>query len=134
MMAGGGGFKAAPHYGSLSSAAAPVTAQRTAYACRCRPRRLPTTKSRKALAGRLDPRRVRYSCALPGNIKKGKTTLARTIFPDFEYVNLEDTEPRRFARNDPPPVYFCSTRREQSSPHAAACKELTLPESRSSCH
>ena len=38
---------------------------------------------------------------LTGPRQSGKTTLARTTFPDFDYVNLEDTEPRRFARDDP---------------------------------
>ena len=38
---------------------------------------------------------------LTGPRQSGKTTLARATFPDHEYVSLEETEPRLFARDDP---------------------------------
>jgi hypothetical protein len=38
---------------------------------------------------------------LTGPRQSGKTTLARASFPDYEYVTLEATEPRLFARDDP---------------------------------
>lgn len=38
---------------------------------------------------------------LTGPRQSGKTTLARAAFPDCEYVTLEATEPRLFARDDP---------------------------------
>jgi len=36
-----------------------------------------------------------------GPRQSGKTTLAKATFPDYQYVNLEDLETRRFAREDP---------------------------------
>lgn len=36
-----------------------------------------------------------------GPRQSGKTTLARSVFPDLAYVNLEDPSLRRFAREDP---------------------------------
>ncbi len=38
---------------------------------------------------------------LTGPRQSGKTTLARNTFPDFDYVNLEESESRMFAREDP---------------------------------
>ncbi len=38
---------------------------------------------------------------LTGPRQSGKTTLARACFPDYEYVSLEETEVRLFAREDP---------------------------------
>ncbi len=38
---------------------------------------------------------------LTGPRQSGKTTLARACFPDYEYVSLEETEVRHFAREDP---------------------------------
>ncbi len=39
--------------------------------------------------------------ALTGPRQSGKTTLARAAFPDYEYVTLEATEQRMYAREDP---------------------------------
>lgn len=39
--------------------------------------------------------------AIVGPRQSGKTTLAREIFPDYTYVNLEDFEKRAFAHKDP---------------------------------
>jgi len=36
-----------------------------------------------------------------GPRQSGKTTLARNLFPDFLYVNLEFPDDRSFAENDP---------------------------------
>jgi len=38
---------------------------------------------------------------LTGPRQSGKTTLARTTFPDYDYVSLEETDTRFFARDDP---------------------------------
>ena len=38
---------------------------------------------------------------LTGPRQSGKTTLARTTFPDHAYVSLEETDMRAFAREDP---------------------------------
>ncbi|MFC1525450.1 ATP-binding protein [Candidatus Latescibacterota bacterium] len=38
---------------------------------------------------------------LTGPRQSGKTTLARAAFPDHQYVSLEETESRLFARDDP---------------------------------
>lgn len=38
---------------------------------------------------------------LTGPRQSGKTTLARAAFPEYEYVSLEETEVRLFARDDP---------------------------------
>ncbi|HBI15588.1 MAG TPA: AAA family ATPase [Desulfobulbaceae bacterium] len=38
---------------------------------------------------------------LTGPRQSGKTTLARHIFPDYQYASLEDTELRTFAQEDP---------------------------------
>jgi len=38
---------------------------------------------------------------LTGPRQSGKTTLARATFPDYEYVSLEESESRLFAREDP---------------------------------
>ena len=39
--------------------------------------------------------------AITGPRQSGKTTLARALFSDREYVSLEDPEQREFAQNDP---------------------------------
>ena len=39
--------------------------------------------------------------SLTGPSQSGKSTLARSVFPHFKYVNLEDLELREFARSDP---------------------------------
>jgi len=36
-----------------------------------------------------------------GPRQSGKTTLAKNIFPDYQYVNLELPQIRRFAQEDP---------------------------------
>ena len=38
---------------------------------------------------------------LIGPRQSGKTTLAKEVFPDYRYVNLERLETRRFAKEDP---------------------------------
>ena len=38
---------------------------------------------------------------LTGPRQSGKTTLARTVFPEKPYVTLEDPDSRRFATEDP---------------------------------
>ncbi|MBU2623717.1 MAG: ATP-binding protein [Proteobacteria bacterium] len=38
---------------------------------------------------------------ITGPRQSGKTTLARAIFPDYDYVSLEETDTRYFARDDP---------------------------------
>jgi len=38
---------------------------------------------------------------LSGPRQSGKTVLVRAAFPKHAYVNLEDMEPRQFAREDP---------------------------------
>ncbi len=39
--------------------------------------------------------------ALTGPRQSGKTTLLQKIFPDYQYLSLEDTDIRSFAENDP---------------------------------
>jgi len=39
--------------------------------------------------------------AVTGPRQSGKSTLVKEIFPDYKYVNLEDIEMRKFARDDP---------------------------------
>lgn len=39
--------------------------------------------------------------ALTGPRQSGKTTLLRTIFPDFQYISLENPDNRNFAETDP---------------------------------
>ena len=39
--------------------------------------------------------------ALMGPRQSGKTTLIKALFPDYEYVNLEDPDRRAFAQEDP---------------------------------
>ena len=39
--------------------------------------------------------------ALTGPRQSGKTTLARSLFVNHDYVSLEDPEQREFATNDP---------------------------------
>ena len=39
--------------------------------------------------------------AVLGPRQSGKTTLVKTSFPDFNYVNFEDLEVREFAKSDP---------------------------------
>jgi predicted AAA+ superfamily ATPase len=39
--------------------------------------------------------------ALTGPRQSGKTTLAKLVFPDYQYVSLEDPDNREFAENDP---------------------------------
>ncbi len=39
--------------------------------------------------------------SLTGPRQSGKSTLARSVFPHYKYVNLEDLEFREFARSDP---------------------------------
>jgi len=39
--------------------------------------------------------------AVTGPRQSGKTTLLRTIFPDFQYVSLENPDTRNFAETDP---------------------------------
>lgn len=39
--------------------------------------------------------------SITGPRQSGKTTLVRSIFPDFQYVNFEEMEMREFATNDP---------------------------------
>ena len=63
---------------------------------------------------------------LTGPRQSGKTTLARAAFPAFDYVTLEDTESRRFAREDPhgfldryrPPVIIDEVQRVPDLPSA----------------
>lgn len=38
---------------------------------------------------------------LTGPRQSGKTTLAKLVFPDYQYVSLEDPDIREFAQNDP---------------------------------
>jgi len=38
---------------------------------------------------------------ITGPRQSGKTTLARATFPDYDYVSLEETDTRYFARDDP---------------------------------
>ena len=38
---------------------------------------------------------------LTGPRQSGKTTLAKSVFPDKAYVSLEDPDIRQFAQNDP---------------------------------
>ena len=38
---------------------------------------------------------------LTGPRQSGKTTLAKSVFPDKPYVSLEDPDVRQFAQNDP---------------------------------
>lgn len=38
---------------------------------------------------------------ITGPRQSGKTTLVKTAFPDYNYVNLEDLEKRQFAQQDP---------------------------------
>ncbi|HDQ14899.1 MAG TPA: hypothetical protein ENN41_08820 [Sediminispirochaeta sp.] len=33
--------------------------------------------------------------------QSGKTTLSKKVFPDYEYISLEDLDHREFAQNDP---------------------------------
>ncbi len=39
--------------------------------------------------------------AILGPRQSGKTTSARSVFPDYEYVSLEDIDIRQFAQEDP---------------------------------
>ena len=39
--------------------------------------------------------------AILGPRQSGKTTLSKKIFPDYEYISLEDIDHREFAQNDP---------------------------------
>lgn len=39
--------------------------------------------------------------SITGPRQSGKTVLARQLFPDYQYVNLENLEQRTFAQNDP---------------------------------
>ncbi len=39
--------------------------------------------------------------SVTGPRQSGKTTLVRSVFPDYSYENLEDPETRLFAQNDP---------------------------------
>ncbi len=39
--------------------------------------------------------------AILGPRQSGKTTIAKEIFPDLKYVNLEDLSVREHAKNDP---------------------------------
>ena len=39
--------------------------------------------------------------ALTGPRQSGKTTLLKNIFPDYQYISLEDPDYREFAQNDP---------------------------------
>ncbi len=39
--------------------------------------------------------------AVTGPRQSGKSTLVKEIFPDYKYVNLEDIEMRKFAKDDP---------------------------------
>lgn len=39
--------------------------------------------------------------AITGPRQSGKTTLVRSIFPEYNYVNLEETDKRHFALDDP---------------------------------
>ena len=63
---------------------------------------------------------------LTGPRQSGKTTLPRAAFPAFDYVTLEDTESRRFAREDPhgfldryrPPVIIDEVQRVPDLPSA----------------
>ncbi|MEE4640004.1 MAG: AAA family ATPase [Wenzhouxiangella sp.] len=38
---------------------------------------------------------------MTGPRQSGKTTLCRSVFPDYGYVNLKPLDQRRFAREDP---------------------------------
>lgn len=42
-----------------------------------------------------------FSAAIFGPRQCGKTTLAKSLFPDFSYANLEDMNTRNLAKNDP---------------------------------
>ena len=39
--------------------------------------------------------------SITGPRQSGKTTLSKNIFPDYNYVSLEDIDVREFAKNDP---------------------------------
>lgn len=49
----------------------------------------------------LDARKQFPLVGIFGPRQSGKTTLAKATFPDYQYVNLEDLEVRRFAKEDP---------------------------------
>ena len=49
----------------------------------------------------LDLAKSYYSVCLFGPRQCGKTTLAKNLFPDFSYANLEDMDTRSLAKNDP---------------------------------
>ena len=39
--------------------------------------------------------------AITGPRQSGKTTMLKSVFPDYEYVSLENPDNRNFAENDP---------------------------------
>ena len=39
--------------------------------------------------------------ALTGPRQSGKTTLLKTLFPDYTYLNLENPDTRQYAESDP---------------------------------
>lgn len=57
---------------------------------------------KRFLENRLKELSLQYPIVtLTGPRQSGKTTLAKLVFPDYQYVSLEDPDNREFAENDP---------------------------------
>lgn len=76
------------------------------------------------------------SVTIFGPRQSGKTTLAKTIFPNYSYANLEDSETRSLASSDyraffsrfPPPVIIDEA---QKVPEIASAVQVLIDENRS---